>query len=294
MGDPKMLELNTTRLDGKGLTAPQLQMACGSMPFLSKYRLVLVDNFLGNKPDKKVVKAVTAYLPTMPDFTRLLFLENGTIRKTNALYKLADADKRGYVKVYESPKGNDLVRWVRKEVAARDGKIAPRAAHMLATNVGSDLLALTQEIEKLTLYKNGELIQAQDVMLLSPYSAEANIFDLVDALGSRNGKKAVLLLQQKLSEGESAFQIFSMFVRQFRLIIQTKACAEQGMRPNDIAEAVGMHSFVAGKVFKQSKSFSMAQLQQIYRHLLDMDVDSKTGRTDLDTALNLFIASLST
>lgn len=294
MGDPKMLELNTTHLDGKGLTASQLQAACGAMPFLSKYRLVLVDNFLGSKPGKKVIKTITAYLPKMPDFTRLLFLEAGTIRSTNALHKLADSEKRGYVKLYESPKGNELVRWVRNEVAAREGQIAPRAANMLAANVGSNLLALTQEIEKLTLYKNGGLIQPQDVELLSPYSAEANIFDLVDALGSRNGKKAVLLLQQKLNEGDSPFQLFSMVVRQFRLIIQAKSCAEKGLRANEIAKAVGMHPFVAGKVLKQSKSFSMGQLRRIYQHLLQIDVDAKTGKTDLETALNLFVASLST
>ena len=294
MGDPKMLELNTTRLEGKGLSASQLQAACGAMPFLSKYRLVLVENFLGNKPDKKEVKATVEYLPNMPDFTRLLFLEDGKIREKNALYKLAVADKRGYVKLYESPKGNDLVRWVRNEVGKRDGQIAPRAAHLLATNVGNDLLALSQEIEKLTLYKNGALIQPQDVELLSPYSAEANIFDLVDALGSRNGKRAVLLLQQKLNEGDSPFQLFSMFVRQFRLIIQTKSCATQGMRSDDIAKAVGMHPFVAKKVYKQAQSFSMAQLHRIYHHLLQIDVDAKTGKAELGTALNLFVASLAT
>ncbi len=292
MGDPSMLELNTTQLDGKGLTLERLRSACGAMPFLAPVRLVLVDNYLGNKPDKKVTKAITAYLPEMPDFTRLFFLEDKAIRNTNALHKLAIAEKRGYAKAFESPQGNDLNRWINNEVKQRGGQIASRAVQLLAANVGNNLVALTNEVEKLTLYKGDELIQAQDVTLLSPYSAEANIFDLVDALGSRNGKKAVTLLQQKLNEGDSPFQLFSMIVRQFRLIIQAKACVEQGMRPDGIAKAVGMHPFVARKVAKQAQSFSMNQLKRIHSHLLQIDVDAKTGKAEMETAINTFVATL--
>jgi DNA polymerase III delta subunit len=55
-----------------------------------------------------------------------------------------------------------------------------------------------------------------------------------------------------------------------------------------------MHSFVAGKLYQQSQQFSLPQLEQIYRHLLDVDVQVKTGRNDLITALNLFVAVLTT
>jgi hypothetical protein len=36
----------------------------------------------------------------------------------------------------------------------------------------------------------------------------------------------------------------------------------------------------------------MAQLEQIYRHLLNIDVEVKTGKNDMTTALNLLVANL--
>ncbi|NJN54176.1 MAG: hypothetical protein HC804_05095, partial [Anaerolineae bacterium] len=135
-------------------------------------------------------------------------------------------------------------------------------------------------------------ITAADVLLLSPYAAEASIFDLVDALGSRNSKRASLLLQQKFSEGADPFYLFTMFVRQFRLLIQVKELADEGKRPPAIGQELKLHSFVVGKLYQQSQGFSLPQLEQIYHHLLDIDVGSKTGRQDMPTALNLLVAAL--
>ncbi|MGB5059280.1 MAG: hypothetical protein WBO48_11325, partial [Candidatus Promineifilaceae bacterium] len=53
-----------------------------------------------------------------------------------------------------------------------------------------------------------------------------------------------------------------------------------------------MHSFVAGKLYQQSAQFSLPQLEQIYRHLLEVDVAVKTGRNDMVTAVNLLVAAL--
>ena len=292
LGDQEMLGLNTTKLEGKGLSVGELRMACGAMPFLSPVRLVLVNDFLTSKPGAAVLNELVDYLPTLPDFTRLFFLESKSVSLKSKTAKLADSDPKGYIKVFEQPKGNQIDRWIVNEVKERGGQIAPRAANLLAINVGSDLIALSNEVEKLVLYRGEELIQPGDVELLSPYAAEASIFDLVDALGSRNGKRAVTLLQQALSEGTEPFYLFTMIVRQFRLMIQTKACMEDRMRPDEIAKVVGMHPFVAKKVHKQAQSFSMNQLKQVYQHLLEIDEGVKTGKTQMPIALNMLVVTL--
>lgn len=85
--------------------------------------------------------------------------------------------------------------------------------------MGNDLRALSHEIDKLVIYKGDEgAIDEKDVALLCPYAAEANIFDLVDAVGKRNAAAAASLLQQKLNDGTDPFYLFTMFVRQFRLL----------------------------------------------------------------------------
>lgn len=292
MGDPAMLDLNTTRLEGY-ISFAQLQQATAVMPFLAKVRLIIVRDLLSAKPDKAFMDQLTAYLPQMPESTRLFFLESKALPPNHALVKLAEEDKNGYVKQFDRLDGGALEKWIREQVAERDGRLHPHAVQLLAANVGSNLEILTHELDKLVLYKGADAeITGADVTLLSPYAAEASIFELVDALGSRNSKRASLLLQQKFSEGADPFYLFTMIVRQFRLLIQVKELADAGKRPPAIGQELKLHSFVTGKLYQQSQGFSLPQLEQIYHHLLDIDVGSKTGRQELPTALALLVAGL--
>lgn len=297
LGDPQLLDLNTTRLSGRNLAVGQLIDACNAMPFLAPKRLVIVEDLFANKPDKKFMGELATYLPTMPDTARLIFLESQALSAKHAAVKLAEQSENGFAKQFDRPEGSRLDRWIIQRAAALGGEITPRAANMLGINVGNDLALLDQEIQKLVMYKGvhtAEIapIDIDDVSLLSPYMAEANIFDLVDALGNRNGKQAAQLLQKKLDEGAEPFLIFSMIVRQFRLLVQVKELADQGLRAPAVAKELNLHSFVAGKIFQQSQHFSMVQLEQIYAHLLETDVGVKTGKTDMVTALNLLVFGL--
>lgn len=291
-GDPDMLSLNTTRLEGK-ITFAELQSACDALPFLSRVRVVLVQDLFSTAPDKALIENLEAYLPNLPATTRLIFLESQALPDNHRIIRLAEKEHLGYVKRFELPKGNDLERWVRDTVGKRGGQIAPQAANLLAVNVGGDLLAMTNEIEKLVLYKGaGEMIEAADVELLSPYAAEGNIFDLVDALGNRQMARATDLFQKKISEGVDPFYLFSMFIRQFRLLLQTRSLLDAGERPAGIAEQLKQRPFVADKLARQARNFTLPQLEQIYRRLLEIDVDVKTGKADLMTALHLLVAGL--
>lgn len=292
LGDPGLLDLNTTRF-GAGVSFRDLRQACDAIPFLAPARVVIVQDLLSNKPSKTYLDQLADYLPRLPESTRLVFLEAQKLRDNHRLLRLAETEKNGYAKQFERPQGSQLERWIQQRVTEKDGRISPRAVHMLAGNIGNDLRVLDNEIEKLVLYKGtAETIQAEDVALLSPYVAEANIFDLVDALGNRNARKASLLLQQKLNEGADPFYLFSMFVRQFRLLIQVKELADAGLHPPAIARKLRLHSFVVGKLYQQCRSFSLSELEQIYRYLLEIDVGVKTGQEEMLTALNLLVSGL--
>lgn len=290
-GDPAMVDLNTTHVE-KRISFPELQQLCDAVPFLAPVRLVILEDFYGRDPDEAFIKKLKAYLPHLPKTTRLLFLESKKLRANHTMLKFAEAADNGYVKLFAQPEGPALERWIRKRVQEKNGRITPRAVHMLAANVGSNLPMLDNEIEKLLLYKGDAEITPDDITLLSPYLAESSIFDLVDALGNRNAKRAAILLQTKFSEGADPFYLFNMFIRQFRLLIQVKELADAGSRPPAVSQTLKMHSFVAGKLYQQSQHFSLPQLEQIYRHLLTIDVEVKTGRNDILTALNLLVAAL--
>jgi DNA polymerase-3 subunit delta len=301
-GDPDMLSLNTTRLTGR-IPFSELQAACDAMPFLARVRVVLVEELFASGIDKEFMDRLREYLPKLPPTTRLIFLESQALPDSSAIIRLADKDRLGYVKRFDQPKGDELERWVRARVEQRGGRITPQATHLLAANVGGDasfgqdnapvLPMLTNEIEKLVLYKGiGGVIDAADVEALSPYAAEGSIFELVDALGARHSARAAQLFQAKINEGADPFYLFSMFTRQFRLLIQTRELLDKGERPAHIASLLKLRPFVADKLAKQARGYTLDQLKQIYRRLLEIDVDVKTGQADMMTALHLLVAGL--
>lgn len=168
------------------------------------------------------------------------------------------------------------------------------AAVHLAQVIGpGDLRLLDGEIAKLVTYAGpGRAVTPQDVAQLVPYVQQAVVFDLVDALGRREGRQAAILLHRLLDAGENPMGILAMVVRQFRLIILVKDLAGRGENPASIAQTLGIHPFVARKLHTQSANFTLAQLERIYRYLLDLDVAIKTGDMTPETALDLLVAGL--
>ncbi len=97
LGDPAMLELNTTQLEG-AVSLNELRRACDAIPFLAKARIVIVTDLFSTKPDAAFLKELAAYLPYLPKTTRLVFMESSQLRSNHRIVKLAEAEKTGYVK----------------------------------------------------------------------------------------------------------------------------------------------------------------------------------------------------
>jgi len=295
-GDPAMVELNTTYLNGRTVQLSQLMHTCNSFPFLSDKRLVVVEGLIERLSDKEQRAergALLNYLPQLPPTTRLVLLERNKLSSNNAFIKLAASSPTGYAKVFNVPQGVMLERWTSQRVEKKEGAIHPRAAELLAANVGGNLRLLEMEITKLLAYVNfARPIQPADVELMTPYMGQVVIFDLVDAIGQRRGQKAAILLRRKLEAGDQPLYLLAMIIRQFRLLIQVREKIEAGAGKDEIARQVKIHPYVAGKLSPQARNFNLPQLEAIYRRLLDTDVAIKTGRLEPAVALELLVAEL--
>lgn len=303
LGGVDTADLNTTVFDGKRLTLGELRHACDAIPFLADKRLVIVEGLLSalsarkgqvlSEAKQKRLDDLADYLPHLPPTTRLVFVEDRCLPSKHPILRLAKQDEQGYVKRFARPEAGSLPQWIRQRTQRHGGRIERRAAHRLAAVVGTDLRLLDQEIIKLVTYCNGErAITAADVETLVPYSQDAVIFDLVDALGQRDGTTAAKTLHRLIEEGEHPLGLLGMIIRQFRLLIQVKTLKARGASPRDVAKTLGLHPFPAGKLHSQATYFTVAQLDKVYRHLSETDIDIKTGRIDADVALDLLVAGL--
>ena len=296
--DPTTIDLNLTSVEGASVSLGDIQSAAGALPFLAEVRVVLVENFTESGPDKDALKDIGTLITDLPNSTRLVFLEIG-LNATNAgteaarrrlntrkttlkkFINLVEKDPRGKVESFDAPR--DLRGWIVDRAARHNAEIEPRAASLLADRIGDDLTLVDTELVKLATYTAGERpINSADVELLTPFTPEANIWHMVDALGQRDGAQALVLLRQLLDAGDEPIRIFSLVVRQYRLLIQMREHLDTGGNAGSATSALGMRDFVARKVAGQANRYSLSQLERIYAHLLDVDMSMKGGMDSRD------------
>ncbi|NOX63929.1 MAG: DNA polymerase III subunit delta [Chloroflexi bacterium] len=305
--DPSLIGLNVTVLDGRETNWNEIRHHCDTPPFLGEYRLVVVENFFSRGAGKSGRRArgsgaqtadaehLLAYLPHVPETTKLAFLEEDRLPARHPLLKAAAAlgdDARVERFDAPSPRGDELPRWIGRRATRRGVKLGAGVAQDLAAFIGPDLRLIDSELEKLAVYASGRVVTREDVRLLVPYAQQANIFDMVDALGHRKTREAFRLLARLRKEGAHPLYLLTMIVRQHRILLQVKELMSQGLDKNAIASTLGLHPYPTGKAMAQARRYTPAQLNRIYDRLLETDVSIKTGQMDANLALDLLVVEL--
>ena len=309
VGDETVRDLNITMLDGRKTSLDEIQHAADAIPFLADKRLVIVEGLLARLAGRRAkdstddapagaakdfLNGLIDYLPRLPDTTRLVFVEFQALNSKHPLLRLAEQQKGKTVIECRQPSVAELPRWIIERAKKRDGSIEPAAAQQLAALIGGDLRRLNSEIDKLITYVNARRsITEQDVNLLVSDASASSVFDLVDALGRRDGQRAAHELHHLLDQGENPLGLLAMIVRQFRLLILVKELQGRGLTPDAMAKELGQHPFVIKKLNEQARIYrDMAQLEAIYRRLLEIETEIKTGQTPDGLALDLLVAGV--
>ncbi|GIK10284.1 MAG: DNA polymerase III subunit delta [Anaerolineaceae bacterium] len=286
--------MNTSRLEARLTSDEELNNAVNAMPFLSDKRLVVLANpsqkYGAGEPRKKF----TEFLGRIPPTTQLVIYETVEPKEAEKhwLVKWVAKNENAKAEALMAPKARDMTGWIVNEMKRQGGKISSEAAKRLAELVGADTRQAAQEIAKALTYVNwARPVEVQDVEAVCVSTAEVNIFDFVDSLAAGNGRQSQSMLRKMLEEQDAA-AIFPMIVRQFRLLIQAREIVEARGMVQDVQEALGVHPFVAGKIFQQAGRFTMRTLEAVYRRLLKMDEAAKTSAMPLDTALEMFVVEL--
>ncbi len=297
--DPATADLNMTSFEGKTATVADVFNAVSALPFLSDRRLCVVDGWLAwlsragaGKAGKDTLQQIADQLPDLPDWARLVFVERETLKDSNPVVKVARENPRGYVKTFRQP--SNPFKWIEARAAYYGASIDGQAVQALAAITEGNLIRADNELFKLAAFVGpGETITEAHVAALTTYVPEQSIFEMVDALGRRDGQTATRLLQ-RLLEDSDPLSLMGMVVRQFRLLLQAREHLDLGGgRGAALAQALHVHSFVAGKLETQARNFSLADLEEVYQHLLALDRSIKTGKIEPDLALQTLVARLS-
>lgn len=291
LGDPSTAEMNTARFDGRlELDFEALNTAVNAAPFLSPRRVMVLLHPISAFNTAEARKKFIDLLEKAQPETTIVLAESYELKSEHWLMKWAVQNKfRVGFHVYNLPKRWEMPRWIESETKKLGGRIEPDAAARLSEMVGEDTRIAAQELTKLLTYVNfARPVTLLDVDQVSIVSAQGNVFELVDALGQEDGKKAQHVLHRLLEDVE-AFELWGMVIRQFRLLLLARELLDAGAGTPEIQKSLGLHEFVAQKVINQAKRFSLPTLESIYHKLLEIDEGSKTSQVPLDLALDTFI-----
>jgi len=307
LGDPEMLEVNTSRLNGGKLTENELKNNCYAMPFLSPFRLVIVDGLLGQFEPKrekqqsantdtgragkrlKEWQNLAEIIREMPQST-VLILVDAAIKVNNSMLKKLKSIAE--IKEFPLLKWGDLRNWVQRRVSEESADISNGAVTLLVELIGSNLWSMNNEIQQLVLYVQGREINEKDVADLADYSRESNIFLLVDAIVEGKSKVAQRMLYQMYQSGSSPSYVLSMITRQFRLIAQALEL-DSGLSRWQIQNKLGLSGYPLEKTLKQARSYNLNQVGRAYAELIRTDMAIKSGKySDNQLALEFMILSI--
>ena len=302
MGDPAIVSLNTTTFDGARLDLSEIKSTCESLPFLSSRRLVIIRGAVGRNaeaapgdaPRKSVREsgdALSKYLEFVPDFADLVLLENepptkgSILRAVEALVPQGRAQMR-WDRALDPESAHE---WVMERVRAKGGRIDSSAASDVVHGVGNDRRNLDREIEKITLLVTDRPISSEDVRELIPIPTDTRIFDLIDALGNRNARRAIMAWRRLTSAGEDPYRMVSMVGRQARLLAIAADALNSGQSSQALAGILGLPPRVAAGVGAQTRNWNAARLDRLLRRLVELDRESKTGGPDVERSLETLL-----
>lgn len=296
-----MADFNLTQLYGKGLSANDFSQAVLAAPFLGDYRVVILQEPLAMAGGRDGNQKFLQMLEEVPPSTHLyLVIKDGIERKdweklskTSFLRKWVEKNPgKAVLNTHQLPAQNAMPGWIMKKAASMGGQFDASGAAALASAIGNDTQAAVHEIEKLLLYVDyARPVDGEDVGDLVTGVTSVSVFDMVDALVAGNAKVALSKLHQLMETNEIP-QLFSMIIRQFRLLVQTRSILDRRGNSQTVQKELGQIPFVADKLCRQASAFTSEKLKTIYGQLLEFDFGFKTSQGDPAAVLDLFVMNV--
>lgn len=280
--------MNYAYYEGKGIHPAELIDLAETMPFFAERRLIVVEN---SGFFKNATPELADYIKAMPDTTCFLFIEN-EVDKRGKMYK-AVKDKGCIVEMGRQDE-KTLLYWIAGNVKKEGRQIKESTARYLVAKTGTDMENLEKEMEKLFSYTLGKNeITMQDVDDICTTQITNKIFEMVEAVATKQQKKALDYYYDLLALKEPPMRILYLLSRQFKLLLEVNDLLRGGYDKSQIAKTAGLHPFVAGKYMQQCRAFTGEELRGIMEESAATEEMVKTGRLNDVMSVELFIVKQS-
>ena len=263
-----------------------LAEAVNSVPFFGGRYAVLVRDagwFQSGRGTSSEEERIAELLANVPDDCRLLFVVQGKIDGRKKITKAVK--KYGAVIECEPLKSKEIVGWLQRRLKQMELRLSGDAMQYflsvlnLMPEVSLDFVE--QELKKASLYTGKKMIDRTALTESMAAVPEASVFRLLEALSDKQTAKAMALLKQQEESGVPLIKTMALLARQVRMLWQAGVVDADGKGVDGVMRETGIrHSFIAEKLIRQSRGFSLDALRRAMRELADAQQTLKSGRTD--------------
>lgn len=259
---------------GRGLTAQTITSAARTLPMMAQARFVLVR-------DAEAIAAgeldqLVGYLEEPSPSTCVVFVAT----KLDGRTKFAKAAKKGKLLTEAKElKGGQVRGFIVGEARARGHALPQDAAEAMADALGSDLSAIDDALERLSLFVGkGNAIELEAVEACVTRVRTDTIWALVDSVSLRDSKKALSAAGSLLADREPPLRILAMVARQLRMVAKMREALADGLRGPEAAKRAGAPPFKARDLTEAARRFTMADLRLAFDILAEADLALKGSK----------------
>jgi DNA polymerase III subunit delta len=194
---------------------------------------------------------------------------------------------------FQPLKSNELPAWIRTHLDTLNAEIEPKAVNDLVNMVASDLLTLTNELNKLAAaaLPSGR-ITADLVDKLVSRTREHMNWDLTDNILSRNRKAALKVLREFLDDGVEPVLLTGVIAGTFRRLAMAKALLDQGAPPRDIFSEVRVPQFKQSAYLSMLKKIDSAAMARMMGRIAETDLAIKTSKATPRMQVEMLVCEL--
>ena len=195
---------------------------------------------------------------------------------------------------------DDAMRWVIATAQEADTRMDQDAARELVDALGADMMCIASELEKLLLFTLGKgRITLGDVETMVLGAKQRSLYELTDAISSRNRARALALLHGLLNSSDagedSAIGHLYMLARTFRqmLVILEKNVRDQRAIWQALWQGFRIPPFAADDLIRQARRYkSRRDLTRALRLIARADLELRSSPPDKRLVLERLVYDL--
>ena len=285
-GEPGSMSFD--KFVGKETVPEQIIDLAETMPFFTDHRVILLEN---TGWFKSGCEAMAKYIEDgVCDSTYMVFCEKEVDKKTKIYKTIASV---GMVSSFDVQNESTLGAWLVSNSKKLGTPMSGAEAAYMVNMVGSDMVSLASELDKLSAYcLDRQRITRDDIDAVCHRKLEDKIFEMCDDIALRRSNRAFSLYYDLLGNKEEPIKILSLITRHYDMLMKIKDMELDRKPDSMIGPAVGKPDWSIKGYRAQTSHYTLDKLKELLKKCVTTDENIKTGRMTDKVAVEMLIVEL--